>query len=297
VNPQAWLASGSFFEHRPHRIFWREGGRLDAPTLLLIHGYPTSSWDWAPIWPLLQAEHHLLTLDMLGFGHSSKPKGHRYSIPEQADLCEALLRRQGVTQFHILAHDYGDTVAQELLARHNESSSCQRPRLLSLALLNGGLFPETHRARFVQKLLASPLGPAIAGVISKRSFAKTMTGIFGPDTPPSAEHIDGFWELATRDNGRAAMARLISYISERRAQRERWVGALQRSSVPLQVINGALDPVSGAHMVARYRELVPNPDVTSLPRIGHYPQVEDPQGVATAYAAFRAKLSTSPARP
>ncbi len=297
MSPEAWLASGSFFEHGPHRIFWRDGGRPDAPTLLLTHGYPTSSWDWAPIWPLLQAEHHLLTLDMLGFGHSSKPRGHRYSIPEQADLCEALLRRQGVTQFHVLAHDYGDTVAQELLARHDQDSSNQRPRLLSLALLNGGLFPETHRARFVQKLLASPLGPALAGVISKRSFAKTMSGIFGPDTPPSAEHIDGFWQLATRDNGRAAMARLISYMAERRAQRERWVGALQRSSVPLKVINGALDPVSGAHMVARYQELVPTPDVTSLPRIGHYPQVEDPQGVAAAYAAFRAKLSTLPAHP
>ena len=81
-------------------------------------------------------------------------------------------------------------------------------------------------------------------------------------------------------------------MEERRRHRERWVGALQTTVVPLRVIDGLEDPVSGAHMVARYRELVPHPDVVELDGIGHYPQVEDPQGVVRAFLAFHDRLGT-----
>jgi pimeloyl-ACP methyl ester carboxylesterase len=82
------------------------------------------------------------------------------------------------------------------------------------------------------------------------------------------------------------MHRLIRYMAERRAHRERWVGALQRAHVPLRLVCGAVDPVSGAHMAARYEELVPAPDVVLLPDVGHYPQVEAPEAVLAAYYGF-----------
>lgn len=75
-------------------------------------------------------------------------------------------------------------------------------------------------------------------------------------------------------------------MAERRTHRERWVGALLTTKVPMRLVDGALDPVSGAHLAARYRDLVPDPDVVLLPRVGHYPQVEDPAGVLAAYLAF-----------
>ena len=84
----------------------------------------------------------------------------------------------------------------------------------------------------------------------------------------------------------------MRYILDRREHRERWLAAMQRTAVPLRVINGPEDPVSGAHMVARYRELIPNPDTVSLPGIGHYPQVEAPQAVLDAFFDFhRRRLS------
>jgi pimeloyl-ACP methyl ester carboxylesterase len=79
-------------------------------------------------------------------------------------------------------------------------------------------------------------------------------------------------------------------MEERRQQRERWVGALVKAAVPLKLINGEADPISGGHMVTRYRELVPHPDVTVLPGIGHYPQCEAPAQVLAAYRQFRAAL-------
>jgi pimeloyl-ACP methyl ester carboxylesterase len=94
------------------------------------------------------------------------------------------------------------------------------------------------------------------------------------------------WALVAHNDGARIMHLLIRYISERREFRERWVGALQRTAVPLRFINGCEDPVSGAHMAARYRELVPHPDVVLLDGIGHYPQLEAPARVLDAYLAF-----------
>jgi len=95
----------------------------DAPTLLLIHGFPTSSWDFSPIWQALTTHFNVIAPDLLGFGFSAKPVAYDYSILDQADLCEALLTRLGVNRFHILAHNYGDSVAQELLARAHDGSA------------------------------------------------------------------------------------------------------------------------------------------------------------------------------
>jgi pimeloyl-ACP methyl ester carboxylesterase len=233
--------------------------------------------------------YRVIALDMLGFGFSDKPARHRYSIAEQADIHEHLLHSLGIDDYHVLAQDYGDTVAQELIARNLESSSASGLR--SICLLNGGLFPETHRLLLIQKLLLSPLGPLIARLTSRKRLDQSMKRIFGPDTQPSEELLDGFWNLVSRQNGARALADLIAYIPERIRYRERWVGALQKTSLPLALIDGMLDPISGAHMVQRYRDLIPNARVTELDMIGHYPQIEAPQLVAKAYLSFHNALN------
>ncbi len=276
-SPEAWRAKGAFFDFRGHRIFYRREGSGRA--LLLIHGYPTSSFDWSEIWPELTARFDVIAADMLGYGFTDKPLGHSYSIIEQAELQLVLLAKLGVTSLHVLAHDYGDTVAQELLARHREGAL---PGLLSMCLLNGGLFPETHRPRPIQRLLASPLGPLVARLSSERTFARSMRAIFGPRTQPDAALLHRFWELASRDHGMRALAGLIRYMDERVLHRERWVSAVVETRVPLRLINGVLDPVSGAHMVARLLELRPGADVVRLD-VGHYPQVEAPREVLAAF--------------
>lgn len=81
--------------------------------------------------------------------------------------------------------------------------------------------------------------------------------------------------------------RLINYLPERVALRDRWVQAMQRNQVPMRFINGAADPISGRHMVERYRELIPNPDTILLPDVGRYPQTEAPARVLSYYEAFR----------
>jgi pimeloyl-ACP methyl ester carboxylesterase len=287
-----WRGRGRELNYRGHRIFVRSDGDAAAEALLLVHGFPTASWDWEALWPELARRYRVYALDLIGFGFSAKPRDYDYSILDQAQLCEDWLRAEGVHDYHLLAHDYGDSVAQELLARQRDGSG--GPKLHSVAFLNGGLFPEMHRPVLLQKLLLTPFGPLIARFTNRAALAKNMRRIFGPDTPPEAEVIDAFWSLLQHGDGRAVMPRLIRYIPERRQQRARWVGALQGARVPLKLIVGEADPISGAHMAERYRELVPNADITALPRIGHYPQVEAPQAVLAAYRAFRDGIRSAP---
>jgi pimeloyl-ACP methyl ester carboxylesterase len=287
---ETWKAKGKYFSHRGHDIFWCEEGPEDAPALLLIHGFPTASWDWEPVWPELLRRYRLLTLDMIGFGYSDKPRNYTYSIMDQADIYDRFLASRGVTDFHILAHDYGDTVAQELIARDIERSD--RPKLHSVCFLNGGLFPETHRRVRFQSLLLSPIGPLVSLLTNKKKLSQNMIAVFGKEYPPDTETLSSMWDMLRVQHGERIMHKLIHYIPERVEHRERWVGALQTANIPLKLIVGPVDPISGSHMANRYRELVPDPDVSELAGVGHYPQVQAPGAVTNRYLEFRDRLAT-----
>jgi pimeloyl-ACP methyl ester carboxylesterase len=279
IAPAAWRAAGELLEWRGLRVFHRAEGRGEP--LLLLHGFPTSSWDWRELWPSLAREHRVIALDYVGFGFSDKPARGPYSVFAYADQAEAVLRQYGVDSVHLLAHDLGDTVAQELLARSRE-------RFRSVCLLNGGLFPELHRPRPIQRLLASPLGPLISRAMNRKRFERSFRRVFG--VQPTAEELDGFWECV-RD-GTRIYHRLIGYMRERRDNRDRWVSALLDERVPLAFMDGLVDPVSGAHVVRGLRALRPDARITELPGVGHYPQTEAPAAVLDAYAAFRVSLSS-----
>ena len=262
-------------------MFYRDAGRGEP--VLLLHGFPTSSWDWAHVWDELAATYRVIALDYVGFGFSTKPAAGPYSIFAYADQAEALLARLGIDRVHLLAHDLGDTVAQELLARDHERGA---NGIGSMAFLNGGIFPELHRARPTQKLLNSPIGFAVARLTNQRMFERGLAEVFGADTKPSSDELAGFWECA-RDGVRN-YHRIIEYIDERLLYRDRWVRPILKPDVPMCFINGHSDPVSGKHVVDRLRELVPAAEIYDLPAIGHYPQVEAPRAVLDAYATFRA---------
>lgn len=279
-----WRAQSQAVDFRGHTIRYWTAGDTQAQPLLLIHGFPSASWDWHRLWAPLAERYRLIACDMLGFGYSAKPRGHAYSLLEQADLQQALLAHLGERRpVHVLAHDYGDSVAQELIARRQEGQL----QLASCVFLNGGLFPETHHPVRVQKLLLGPLGPLIGRLFSRRKLAQSFARIFGPHTQASEAELDALWQLVAYNNGPAVMHRLIRYMPERRQQRQRWVTAMQATTLPMRVIDGAFDPISGAHMVARYRELIADADTVLLDGIGHYPQLEVPAAVLEHYLQFR----------
>jgi pimeloyl-ACP methyl ester carboxylesterase len=281
-NLEQWQQGGKWFSYGGHAIFSRMAGQ-GAP-LVLMHGFPTASWDWNRLWPMLVQHHRVLTLDMLGFGFSDKPMLYDYSIEDQADLFEGWIAGLGLKCVSFLAHDYGSSVAQELLAREQEGLLSFR--IQQVCFLNGALFPEVHSPLLIQKLLRSPLGGLLSLGLTRRAFERSFARLFSPGRPPSNREMDDFWYLLTYNNGRGILHRLIHFMEERRCHRNRWVGALQNANQPLRLISGADDPVSGANMARRFRELIPEADVVSLPNVGHYPHFESAGEVYRAWRDF-----------
>lgn len=294
MTPHAWHRRGRLVRVGKNKLFVVDTGSPtdDAPVVVLLHGFPTSSFDWHAVLPSLQRSCRCVALDFLGFGYSDKPHPHTYSIGEQADIVEAVADRLGIHTFHVMAHDYGDTVAQELLARDFDRVDDRRVR--SACLLNGGLFPETQRPRWMQRVLASPLGPHAARWLGRAGFDRSLSSVFGDDTRPSHAALGDHWLTIGANRGSRVIPSLLTYLEERATHRDRWLLALIQSYSPLMLINGSRDPVSGSHMVQRYRQLVDHGDVVELPDIGHYPQLEAPDRVSRAYHAWMRRLTAAP---
>lgn len=284
LTMEQWRRGAGTMDFRGHQVQVYEGGDPRGEPLLLIHGFPTAAWDWVRVWEPLGRNFRLLAPDLLGFGFSAKPRALEYSFPLQADLCEAVLAWRSVDRYHVLAHDYGDTVAQELLARRGSGTGAKGLR--SVCLLNGGVFPERHQPRPIQRLLAGPLGPLLSRLMGKRQALRSLARVFGPDTQPGAAEREAMWQLIDHGDGRRVIPGLLGYIREREIHRDRWVGALIESPVPLMFVDGLADPVSGEHMVERWRTLLPRAPLIELPGIGHYPQLEAPERVVAACTPF-----------
>ncbi len=252
---------------------------------MCLHGFPTSSHDYHKIWNALAEKFALLTFDMIGYGFSAKPSDFNYTTFNQTDVLQNLLEHLQIKRIYILAHDYGNTITQELLARDEEqklSFSIEK-----ICFLNGALFPETHRPVTAQKILISRFGFLFGRLISDARFKRSLASIFGKNTQPSAAELEDFVTLFKYNDGRKIAHKLIRYMNERELHRNRWVGALQRMSQSFCMINGSADKVSGAHLIERFRELVPHQkNILELPEIGHYPHFEVPETILKKVTGF-----------
>lgn len=267
----------------PFRIFCRVVG--SGPWLTFLHGFPTCSWDWAAMADTLAARYRLLMFDFLGYGDSDKPRGHDYSIFEQADVVQALWGHFGVERTGLVAHDFGDTVATELLARQNESRLATR--IEAALLLNGGVYVDLYHPLPIQTALQRPVvGAALSRLITERSFNRSFARIFSERHPIAPGELRQHWEAVHRRDGTRNYHRLIRYIGERRRHKARWEAALEHPGVPARYVWGMLDPVSGGQMMHRLRERIPDASIRELHNIGHYPQIEVPDVVASEILRF-----------
>jgi pimeloyl-ACP methyl ester carboxylesterase len=262
----------------PRRIFMRRLG--SGPSMTLLHGFPSSSHDWAKVAPALAERHALLLFDFLGFGASEKPAEHEYSLHEQADLVEAIWAREEISSTIVVAHDYAGSVTQELLARRAQGEL--EVEIRAVRLLNGGLYPDLHRRQPTQTALLDPEhGPAIGALMNEQLVAQGLRPTFAEGFDAAAASAD-IWRSMSREDGQRIGHLLIRYITDREAHEERWVGALERAELPVSFVWGMLDPVSGAHMAPRIRERMPNAPFLALADVAHWPQLEAPARVARA---------------
>lgn len=279
-----WRQAGQFFDWQGRRIFYRLDGQ--GPCLLLIHGYPVSSYDWHAVWDDLCNDFTLIAPDMLGMGLSDKPADFDYTIAQHAQMHLALLEHLQIDQTRVVAHDLGVSVVQEMLAVSQEGST--GPNVTDITFLNGGLCPEAYRPRWIQRLLASACGDWIGPKIGQATFEKTLRQLFGAHTQPSTVLLADFWALYEHGGGRLMNHRVGRFWQDRLAQRDRLVNATLNAATPMRLINGAADPNSGWHMAQAFKQLKADAQVIELDAIGHWPQIEAARDVADAIRGVRA---------
>jgi pimeloyl-ACP methyl ester carboxylesterase len=274
----AWSSQGTaaFFRARRIHVFERPGAQ---PTLLLLHGFPSSSFDWRGLLEVL-GDQAVIAFDCLGFGLSEKPRNHDYTLGWQADLAEELVARRGAPQVVLVAHDMGTSVATELLARDIRGDT---PLDIRGALLfNGSVIVERASLTIGQKLLRSPAGPLFARLTNEPAFRRQFARLFSREHPLSREEAADQYALIDHGGGRRIMAQLTDYLGERIALADRWHGAIRDWPGELHLAWGLQDPVATTNVLDGLLELRPTAPVTRWPDVGHYPAVEVPARVAAA---------------
>jgi pimeloyl-ACP methyl ester carboxylesterase len=300
-------------DRQTYRIFFVDipaENPVSDDVVVLLHGFPSSSFDWAPMLNKLSGSlrRRVIALDFLGYGFSEKPQPdellpiRQYSIFTYADCVSALLFHLNLHNkgIHFLGHDVGVSVAQELIARKAFD-------VRSVCLLNGGMLNSVYRPTLIQRLLALPVigWIGVRFVVDKTRFSKSFARIFGRKTQPSREFVNACWNLLLLNNGHLRVPSLLYMLSERKTFDMRWSTALVQVADRLLVLNGPADPVSGRHMALGVKhfldgqkmdgKIAENIDTESCVKllgadIGHYPQVEDPEAVASEYRRFLQRM-------
>ncbi|RMZ91957.1 hypothetical protein DV736_g819, partial [Chaetothyriales sp. CBS 134916] len=263
---------------RAHRLAFRRRGT--GPTVVLLHGFPTWSYDYSAIATDLASNHDIITLDFLGYGASDKPNPYEYSVAESADTVEDLVAFLTLSSVHLVVHDYGGIVGQELADR--QLSGKLPFRIASLTVLNCGIVYKAYRPTYVQKLLSTPvLGKLLASCITAGMLRSLLAGVWG-NSPLSDQEFDDLWQGISLNNGHKLAHLLIHYNKERELHHSRWEAALIAWESPLHLIWGLNDPVSGRHVLEQATQILPHAVVTELDGVGHFPQIEAAEAVATA---------------
>ncbi len=283
----AWRARGQELDVDGRRVFAVDLGPRDAPPLLILHGFPSSSLDFHRVVDRLAENHRVVLHDHLGFGFSDKPADYSYSLLEQADIALGVWRQLGVEGGHLLGHDYGTSVVTELVARRERG--LLPIDLRSLTLCNGSVLIELAKLRLSQRIARSPtLGPAFGRLIFGGYFKRVVRRLWGDPSRVVDADLDAMWSGIVHDEGNLRMHQISGYISERYRFRERWVGALSRWDRPALVLWARRDPVAVPAIGQGLAESIPGAHLEWLDELGHYPMLEDPEAWADPLPTFLA---------
>ena len=279
-----WLASGRHLKIEGKRVFPYERG--GGQSILMLHGFPTSAYDWRGVIDGLASAYRCVALDFPGYGLSDKPEAYSYSLFQQTDVVETLARELSITEAHVVSHDVGTSVHTELLSREQEGRLVFR--LLSSTFLNGSMLQDLATITPFQKLLAANQTLPQAIAISENLTANYIDGVRSVMKRPeslSEDDIVVMNDLIAYQEGNRRLPALSLYMRERYIHRERWIGALKKTK-RIQFIWADGDPVANVDLGRALSKEVPQARYTELAGLGHFLLMEDPKAVATRIRDF-----------
>ena len=281
---EAWEGRGSYRTLCGWTAFTVDipaAGPVSADPVVVLHGFPTCSFDFHLVADTLAATRRVLLIDMIGYGLSEKPD-IAYTLDMQADVVEAFLADAGVSRFALVTHDMGDTVGGELLARNLEGR--WSVDVVRRVVTNGSIYIEmAHLSDGQNFLLALPDArlPPSSG-IGAETVQAGLAATLSPHSTVDQSELVAAWELISRNHGHLLLPRTIRYIEERRRSQGRYTGAIESHPAPLSIIWGIDDPIAVSPMAQRLHDTRPDSRLTWLDDIGHYPMIEAPDSFSRA---------------
>jgi pimeloyl-ACP methyl ester carboxylesterase len=289
MSPQlsTWKNSGEyiFYSSFQHQLFVKQLGNSNASTektLLLIHGFPESSYSYhAVLDGLLEKFDRIILFDMLGYGLSDKPtKNYTYSLFEQADTVFEVWKHFNIKGGHLLSHDMGDSVSTEIVARHENGlmPAWFSEGLQSLTFTNGSMVLELASLRITQKILLSNYGYLMKNLSTFTIFNQQIRSAHGNENL-SADEINVLWEANTLQDGHKKSYLTIKYLNDRkRFEKTRWLPALAQTKLPIHICWGNEDAVAKVEMAHYLKEKIcKNATLTIMEGLGHFCQLGSPE--------------------
>ena len=280
-----WYEGGDYFEWTSTtednnaakvNVFYRTWGDESKPKLVLIHGFPNSSFDYYKMIPYLEDEYHIAALDFPGSGFSDKPlDGYNYMLAENAEIVDHFVREVvGFDDFALFTHDRGVSIGLAFLGNyldHPNPGYTVNYHFLS----NSGMFlPLANLVPFQLSLLDADAGERM---IQARSAQPRRT----EGEPESL----AFSDIFAFNQGNISLLYVGRYLLERQVNETRWLENLPRSPVPVAYLWGLTDNVNPIRIPNYVWDTYLNDregesSFWILPTAGHYPQRDNPEEVA-----------------
>jgi len=280
MTSNEWKFKGKFIQVNNNRLFvidTNNGINTSQKSMVILHGYPTSSFDYYKVLPELSVNYRVILHDHLGFGFSDKPKDVDYSLVTQADIALELWRQLGLKKIFLFAHDYGTSVATEIIARYNANEL--DIEIEQLILTNGSIHIELSQLRTIQKLLKHKfLGKYVAKLTNFLIFKKNMKNIYFDTSKVTDNELKEMWKLIELNGGRKVIHKLTQYINERYLHWNRWIGALKETQISTKIIWAKNDPIAVPAIAELLAKEIPNNKLYWLENTGHFLMLENPKG-------------------
>jgi pimeloyl-ACP methyl ester carboxylesterase len=284
-----WVDGGKYVKFEGLNIFVHASG--EAPVkghgVLVVHGYPGSSWDFSNVVSTVEKETKIVVPDMIGFGQSDKPlQGtfkDNFSLMRQADLYEAIAKAEGLEEVILVAHDMGQSVGLELMTRHDEGKLSFKIR--HAILLDGSTLVDMVQ---LDPLQVEGLKAGDKALTEHKDFNEYATGMLASFAPENRqqETVEIMTHQIFANDGDLVIDQILQYLLERKEFYDRWVGTFAHfRTAPLSIYWGVKDPVAVVAMADRIKTWNPTIDLYKLPHSGHWPSIENPDIIAAAIIA------------
>lgn len=278
LTAEEWKSKGFFVPVFKKNIFVIDTEGEHKECIVILHGYLTSSYDYHKILPQLSQHYRVVLIDFIGFGFSDREENNYFTIIDQTDYLTQVLHFLEVKNITLLTHDYSNLIAKEIIARQNASITFFD--IKKIIFCNGSIPVNHFNYLDIHTYYKDEDSKKMISMLTSFGvYKKIMQEYFFNKEKITDDELHVMWTLLTNKNGRDIINFIYHYVRERKIFWNRWILALENSTIPIQLIWGKEDVISDDSIPNLENENIVNHTITWIEKTGHYPMLETPEAL------------------